>query len=177
MPPSTVNLPLESNQKVEATFSVPPVRSCPAPLTVVAKVLDWASRSIDVPVIVASWMSIFPLTPMIVLVMPSRLWPSPWYTALKLIAPLALTVSPESTLMLVASISSEPPSPSRLPSISTLDLPALMISEVMLDRAVLSVPEPNPVVENWIPPELSLTCSVSSPVGSWRLITAEAESS
>ncbi len=57
-------------------------------------------------------------------------------------APLALTVKgPESTLMLVASISSVPPRPSRLPLISTFDLPALMISDVMLERAVAIVPE------------------------------------
>src|SRR5262252_6813935 len=73
VPPSTVNLPLESNQNVDATFSVPPVRSCPAPLTVVAKVLDCASRSMDEPLRVAPSSSILPLTPTIVLVMPSRL--------------------------------------------------------------------------------------------------------
>ena len=87
------------------------------------------------------------------------------------IAPLALTVSPESTVICDPSISRVPPRLSRLPLISTLDLPALMIREVIADRAVVSAPEPS-ADENWMPLPLSLTFRVSRPVGSLRLMTA-----
>src|SRR5512142_808838 len=96
-------------------------------------------------------------------------------------APDALTVVLLSTLMLVASISSVPPNPSRLPTISTFDLPALMISELIEERAVDNESEmPSraaAVVVNWIPPDpLSWTFNVSKPLGSARLITAVVES-
>src|SRR5258708_9410649 len=143
VPPSTLNAPVESNQNVDATFSVPEARFWPPPLTVVFNVPAKASRSIDVPVRVVSVRSMLALTPRIVVVMPSRLCPLLWYMALKLMAPDALTVDgPESTLMLVASISRVPPIPSRLPLISTLDLPALTTSKVMLVRAAVNEPEP-----------------------------------
>src|SRR6266851_7307093 len=77
VPPSTVKVPVELNQKVDATFKVPDVRSWPAPLIVVAKVLDCASRSTDEPVNVVLLRSMLPLTPRIVVVMPNTLCPSP----------------------------------------------------------------------------------------------------
>ena len=181
MAPSTENFPLvASKPKVEATVStgVTTNRVC-APLRVVLTVPANASRSIDEPLRVTPLRSMVPLTPSSVLVMPRALRPLLSEIALKLTAPVALTVKPVSTLIAEPSISSEPRIPSRLPLISTFDLPALMMSEAMAERRVANTPEAPPIFsENWTPPApLSLTSRVSRPVGSWRLMTDPAAES
>src|SRR5712692_849038 len=181
VPPSTVNVPLESNPNVETTLRVPPARLSPPGEAVVLSVPECASRSIEEPLRTAPLTSMLALTPSRVVVMPSTLCPLLWKIALKLIAPVVLTVAPEPTLIADPSTSTEPLNESSVPLSSTLDLPALMMREVMLPRGVESDPEwmvtPNKESENLMPvPPSSLTFSVTNPLGSFRLMTAAGRS-
>src|SRR5260370_39809975 len=71
VPPSTLNVPVESNQNVDAAFSVPDARFWPPPLTGVVNAPAKASRTIDEPVSAVAARSLPALPPRVVVVVPN----------------------------------------------------------------------------------------------------------